>query len=264
MAKETYYFSHDYNPTSDPKIQALIGEHGAIGYGIYWRIVEMLHEDNNHKLELKKYIYIALAKQMSTSVEQVQGIVEDCINVYELFCSDEMHFWSERVMRNIDKRSEISSKRSKAGKISAENRKKTTQVEQVPTHVEQIPTKEIKEKEIKVKENSIKIEIESAFPFNDFWELYDKKVGDKAKLEKKWQQISEPARLLIKEHIPKYKESQPEKKFRKDPQTYLNNKSWNDEIITETIISHGNKSNANSRNSKSVHPNDPIFCGVEK
>ena len=151
--KDTYYFQHDYNPTSDPKVQALIGEYGAIGYGIYWRIVEMLHEDELHKLQCKKFIYIALAKQMLTSVEQVESIIKNCIEIYELFKSDDDFFWSERVMRNISKRTEISNKRSKAGKISAESRKKITSVEHKSTCVEQNPTKERKVKEIKVKEN---------------------------------------------------------------------------------------------------------------
>jgi len=35
------------------------------------------------------------------------------------------------------------------------------------------------------------------------------------------------------EYIPKYKLSQPNKKFRKDPLTFLNNDGWLDEIITE-------------------------------
>jgi len=151
--KDTYYFQHDYNPTSDPKVQALIGECGAVGYGIYWRIVEMLHEDELHKLQCKKYIYLALAKQMLTSVEQVESIIKNCIDTYELFKTDGDFFWSERVMRNIDKRTELSNKRSKAGKMSAEMRKKSTCVEQLPTSVEQNPTKESKGKEIKGKEN---------------------------------------------------------------------------------------------------------------
>ena len=151
--KDTYYFQHDYNPTSDPKVQALIGECGAVGYGIYWRIVEMLHEDELHKLQCKKYIYLALAKQMLTSVEQVEAIIKNCIDTYELFKTDGDFFWSERVMRNIDKRTELSNKRSKAGKMSAEMRKNSTCVEQLPTSVEQNPTKERKGKEIKGKEN---------------------------------------------------------------------------------------------------------------
>jgi len=37
--KKTFYFSHDFEPTSDPKIQALISEYGGLGYGIWWRII---------------------------------------------------------------------------------------------------------------------------------------------------------------------------------------------------------------------------------
>ena len=68
-------------------------------------------------------------------------------------------------------------------------------------------------------------------PFDDFWNLYDKKRGDKDKIEKKWQSLKDSEREAIMKHLPLYKKSQPNKKYRKDPVTYLNNKSWNDEII---------------------------------
>lgn len=174
--KDTYYFSHDYNPTSDPKIQALIGEHGAVGYGLYWRIVEMLHEEATHKLPCKKYIYLALAKQMSTSVEQVEIIVKCCIELCELFVSDNELFWSERVLRNIGKRTEISNKRSEAGKKSAELRKISTNVEQVPTSVQQNSTKESKVKESKVNERKEKKEIKETISKD----IAQKKVDAKA------------------------------------------------------------------------------------
>ena len=174
--KDTYYFSHDYNPTSDPKIQALIGEHGAVGYGLYWRIVEMLHEEETHKLPCKKYIYLALAKQMSTSVEQVEIIVKCCIELCELFVSDNELFWSERVLRNIGKRTEISNKRSEAGKKSAELRKISTNVEQVSTSVQQNPTKERKVKENKVNENKENKEIKETISKD----IVQKKVDAKA------------------------------------------------------------------------------------
>lgn len=76
-------------------------------------------------------------------------------------------------------------------------------------------------------------DISSILPFSDFWDLYDKKVGSKNKLEKKWEKISEADRAKIREYIPRYKKSQPDKKFRKNPETFLNNESWNDEIINE-------------------------------
>ena len=67
--------------------------------------------------------------------------------------------------------------------------------------------------------------------FDDFWNLYDKKRGDKDKIGKKWQSLKDSEREAIMNHLPLYKKSQPNKKYRKDPSTYLNNKSWNDEII---------------------------------
>lgn len=73
------------------------------------------------------------------------------------------------------------------------------------------------------------------FSFDEFWNLYDKKVGDKDKLQKKWEALTDNERQIAMDHIPKYKIAQPEKKFRKDPQTYLNNKSFNDEIISNGV-----------------------------
>jgi hypothetical protein len=72
-------------------------------------------------------------------------------------------------------------------------------------------------------------------PFDFFWDEYDKKRGDKVKLQKKWSKLTDEERNLIIDYIPKYKLSQPEKKFRKDPDTFLNNKSWNDELIESGV-----------------------------
>ena len=192
------YFSHDYNATLDPKIIALLGDYGAVGYGIYWRIVEMLHAENEHKLPLKEYIYKALAKQMVTSVEQVSAIVRDCIDIYDLFIECDGCFYSKRVNDNIQKMEEIKEKRSKAGKISAENRKNSTCVQQNLTSVQQNLTsvqqnltqsnkikenkiKENKEKEIKENNNKEEIKKEEkkkfSFDFSNFDENFIEHVN---------------------------------------------------------------------------------------
>jgi hypothetical protein len=67
--------------------------------------------------------------------------------------------------------------------------------------------------------------------FEVFWDMYDKKVGDKNKIALKFDKLSQTEINLIFEHVPKYIKSQPDKKFRKNPETYLNNKSWLDEVI---------------------------------
>ena len=67
--------------------------------------------------------------------------------------------------------------------------------------------------------------------FEHFWNEYDKKVGDKDKLIKKFNRLSQKDKEAIMEYLPKYKLAQPNKQYRKNPETFLNNKSWNDEII---------------------------------
>lgn len=119
MKQGTYYFSHDYEPTADPKIQALIGEFGGEGYGIYWRIVEMLHSDKSHKLPLKKYVFLAIAKQMQANAEQIEAILNYSIDPCELLRSDGEFFWSERVLRNISERAKLSEIRAVAGRAGA-------------------------------------------------------------------------------------------------------------------------------------------------
>jgi len=68
--------------------------------------------------------------------------------------------------------------------------------------------------------------------FEDFWDLYDKKRGDKEKVQKKWVKLKQSEKEEIMDYLPRYIQAQPDKQYRKDPATFLNNKSWNDEIIT--------------------------------
>ncbi len=76
-------------------------------------------------------------------------------------------------------------------------------------------------------------ELEIYPTFDHFWFEYDKKVGREIS-EKKWNRLSQKDKEAIMEYIPLYKESQPEKQYRKNPETFLNNKSWNDELIFKT------------------------------
>lgn len=84
---------------------------------------------------------------------------------------------------------------------------------------------------MKNEEGKSKEEIETGIPFQIFWDLYDKKVGVRNKIEKKWINLTEDIQMKILKHVEQYKEAQPDKQYRKNPETYLNRKSWNDEII---------------------------------
>lgn len=117
MGKQSYFFPHDYRPTTDPKILALLSEYGALGYGLYWRIIEMLHSDENHQLPTKKYVAMAIARQMLSTPEQVLKFIDDCVNEFFLLKQENDFIFCDRVFRNINKQQEIINKRKVAGSL---------------------------------------------------------------------------------------------------------------------------------------------------
>ena len=90
--------------------------------------------------------------------------------------------------------------------------------------------KEVKLELEKEEEQEYNIEILERFPFNDFWDLYDKKVDTK-KCQKKYSELHQLDKQIIFERVSDYVNSTPDPKYRKNPLTYLNGKCWEDEII---------------------------------
>lgn len=76
--------------------------------------------------------------------------------------------------------------------------------------------------------------VKDEYTFERAWNLYEKKVGCKAKLEKKWNSMSLKDRKAAIEYIPLYVISQPDKQYRKNFQTFLNQRGWEDELIGAT------------------------------
>ena len=88
-----------------------------------------------------------------------------------------------------------------------------------------IPEREI-EREIE-KEKNIRVIV----GFDDFWNVYDKKVG-KPNAQKEWSKANIDNILLktVLEQAKKYAQTT-EKKFRKDPERWIKYRGWEDEII---------------------------------
>lgn len=72
------------------------------------------------------------------------------------------------------------------------------------------------------------------YTFDNVWNLYEKKVGCKDKLRKKWNSMSKADRRAATEFIPSYVLSTPDKTYRKNFQTFLNQRGWEDELIGAT------------------------------
>lgn len=74
-----------------------------------------------------------------------------------------------------------------------------------------------------------------ALAFDAFWEAYDKKV-ERKKTEALWGRLSKRDRVAAIAYLPAYKAAQPDKRFRKNPATFLRNRGWEDEIIAATTL----------------------------
>jgi len=215
MKSNSYYFSHDYNAANDTKVLFLRHQLGMEGYGIYWYLIEQLANAGG-KLPLE--LIPVLAMQMHCTDVKVNGVLMN----FDLFTLDSGEFWSERLQNHLDLRLKL----SESGKTGANNRW-GNRVAIGDGNAKERKEKEIKGKEIKVKEINI--------DFDFFWDYYDKRVGDKNKIKKKWDNLTDEEREKAFKFIESYKIVQPDKQFRKNPETFLNNKSWNDEIIKPAI-----------------------------
>ena len=225
MSKETFYFPHDYDSTSDPKMQAFIGKYGGLGYGIFWRVVEMLHSNSDHKLPLKQYIFSAIAKQMLTSDEQMLEIIKYAIDYCELFESDQINFWSKRVDSNLKRRAEIAEKRSIAGRKGFEAK-----------YGKQAIAKQRSANSSKGKEKKEKEKKEYSPEFLVFYSAYPKRVGRDAAW-KAWKNRngSLPEINIIIAAIQKQIKSpdwiKESGKYIPHPATWINQGRWADEPV---------------------------------
>ena len=66
--------------------------------------------------------------------------------------------------------------------------------------------------------------------FGYWWDLYGKKI-DRAKCERKFNKLTPAEQQACIAATPAYVASTPDLQFRRHPATYLNNKSWENQII---------------------------------
>lgn len=111
------YFPHDYNARNDEKILDLRDELGNAGYGLYWMIVECIHEYGGAGVPTKRLGWIA--RECGASVEDVERIIYS----FDLFDVQNDRVSSPRIRRNIVKRKETHERFEKLSKIAVEARK---------------------------------------------------------------------------------------------------------------------------------------------
>lgn len=115
MAKDTFYFSHDYNARNDEKILELRSVYGAEGYGIFWMIVETMAESENGGINSQ--LIGGLSHGYGVAKATLSRVIELC-NKLGLFYEEDGYLFSKRLLSHKYIRKNL----SEAGKNGAEKR----------------------------------------------------------------------------------------------------------------------------------------------
>lgn len=84
-------------------------KHGIAAYGIYVTLMQLLEEDEDHKLSKD---YSMIAYEMRVDVSVVQSVVED----FDLFEVEEEYFYSKELLDTIEQARKVSEARARAGR----------------------------------------------------------------------------------------------------------------------------------------------------
>jgi hypothetical protein len=207
--------------------------------GIYVKIMCVLHKQdqygrilfkqNSKQIESNvKYFADYLVRQIPCQLEDMIFALGELIEYDVLQLTD-----AELSQRRMVKDGDISDKRAEAGKTGGGNpnlfKQKSKQTpKQNPKQITEYEYENEYEDE-SISKDVVKEEEEKS-DFEQFWDIYDKKV-DRIKCERKWKNMTKKDRSDALTATPVYVKTTPDRKYRKNPLTYLNSKTWNDEII---------------------------------
>ena len=211
--KDAYYFSHDSNARNDQRLIKVRMKYGMEGYGIYFGIIEIMREQEDYIISESDIESVAYDLRVE------KDMIKDLLYNHRLFeirrdaVRKEAFFFSKSLKRRMEKLDLIKQKRADAGRKGGKGKANANQVIN-------------KEKRIDIV-NKKRLNIS----FNEFWDLYNYKVGKKEKVMAKWESLKDIDRQDVMDYLPGYIQSKPDKQFRKHPTTFLNNEGWKDEII---------------------------------
>lgn len=95
--------------SDSPEVMRARVKHGIAAYGIYVTLMQLLEEDEDHKLSKD---YSMIAYEMRVDVSVVQSVVED----FDLFEVEEEYFYSKELSDTIEQARKVSEARARAGR----------------------------------------------------------------------------------------------------------------------------------------------------
>ena len=256
------YFPHECDASSDPKTSRIIRELGMEGYGVFWRLLEILYRQEGRMAP----DYDQLSYDIRVEPEKIKRVVEG----YGLFQIDEQgKICSEAVDKRLLIIRQTSEARSHAGTLGGYAKAKNL------ANAKQMPGKPLASawqtsgkplansgniKENKIKENKIKKE---GGLFEAFWTQYPRKTA-KPSAQKSWGRIGgDGLAVAIMAGLERHKLSlqwqKDDGQFIPHPATFLNQRRWEDDVTIAQVAPL-------SRPVRPVcsicreHPGNPLVC----
>jgi len=135
---------------------------------------------------------------------------------------------------------------SKAGKASAKARKLKASERPLNDRTQSVEPN-IKHKPLNNKHKTINTSLKDNGEFDLVWSMYEKK-GNKKTSQSKFNKLTDTNKKLMSEHLQDYIDSTPDKQYRKNLETYINQECWNDEITIKSSNQQSFKSGKTSGN----------------
>lgn len=242
------WFKHDTDASIDAKLQEVLLDYGAAGYGLYWYCIELIAKDvtpKNITFELEHDVRI-IARNLNLSVKEVQDMMQRMIDIGLFDISKNKKIACVKLAYRLD---DSMRKGRQIGDILDAFNVENGLVGKIPNDsgkslldIEEDIDKELEE-DIEIKESkSLVAQIIPENDFDMFWSAYPKKVGkDKALIAWK-KKKNKPSIQEILEAVQRYKLSKTVRDgFVCHPTTWINEGRWSDEVETapENMLPEG-------------------------
>jgi len=230
------YFPHLTTMRNHKKVKALRNKFGQVlGYAFWAMFIEYLTEQDGCEVENSEIELEMFAGELGVSVTEIRNMVDYCIRIEMLFVNKDNFIFSESLNENLQP---VFEKRKQSKEISKTRKRREngtfipqidqTQGVSTPETPQEpvIPDTETPQSRVEYsKLNKIKRNNEFIF----FWENYPNKTG-KNVCKKKWEILTDEERHEINLRIESYsKYSQFDGWKHPNPETFINQKRWNDE-----------------------------------
>lgn len=236
--KNVDYFPHPC--TNGDKMKYLRSKYGNDGYATWYVILEKLGRSEFHYIDLSQEMSLMfLADECLVDEKVLIEIIEILVKFGEFdseLWNDFKTIYCEKFVGNItdawkNRKTDLPQKNLILTLLSQKYGKKSELLTEKHQKSGNQFTKETKGNKSKLnesKENDFEVIVYPSF--DDFWNAYDKKI-ERAETEKKWLKLSQAEKEKVMSHVPRYVVATPNAQYRKNPTTYLNQKTYLDEIV---------------------------------